>query len=105
MRSCSSGTGSLGDSLLRGTVQIAEAGAIPLLVGILGSKSAEAREHSAAVLSALARSQQNTKKRIATADAIGPLVELLGGTCGEAAQVPARQRWSPRRRVASHLES
>ena len=43
-------------------VAMVQAGAIPLLVGILQSKSADAREHAAAVVSSLARTQGRTRR-------------------------------------------
>ena len=53
------------------------AGAIPLLVNVLSSKSSEAREHAAAVVSALARSQGGNKRAIFHSGGIPPLVALL----------------------------
>ena len=53
------------------------AGAIPLLVAVLASRSAEAREHAAAVVSALARTQGGNKKAIFHAGGVAPLVALL----------------------------
>ena len=44
---------------------------------VLGSRSPEAREHAAAVLSALARSQGQNKKLIFVAGALEPLITLL----------------------------
>ena len=58
-------------------VQMANAGAIPLLVGVLVSKQAEAREHAAGVMSALARSQGGNKKQVFLEGGIPPLIELL----------------------------
>jgi len=53
------------------------AGAIPLLVVVLQSKLAEARECAAAVVSALARTQGGNKKAIYNAGGIKPLTALL----------------------------
>ena len=58
-------------------VQMASAGAVPLLVGVLASKQAEAREHAAGVMSALARSQGGNKKQVFVQGGIPPLIELL----------------------------
>lgn len=60
--------------------QMVNAGAIPLLVTVLSSKSSEAREYAAAVVSALARSQGGNKKVLYQAGAIDPLVALLSET-------------------------
>jgi hypothetical protein len=60
--------------------QIANAGAIPLLVEILYSKFSECREHAAGVLSALARTQGGNKKAIFQARGIPPIVKLLSDT-------------------------
>lgn len=53
------------------------AGAIPLLVSVLSSKSDQAREHATAVVSALARQQGHNKRAIYVAGGIVPLVENL----------------------------
>jgi len=53
------------------------AGAIPPLVALLASESAEASEYAAAVLSMLARSQGGPKKAIVQAGGVAPLVALL----------------------------
>lgn len=57
--------------------EMVNAGAIPLLVAVLESPSSEAREHAAAVVSALARSQGGNKKVIYQKGGIAPLVKLL----------------------------
>ena len=54
------------------------AGAIPNLTSILTSKSADVREHAAALLSSLARTQGGNKKAIYHAGGVEPLVLLLG---------------------------
>jgi hypothetical protein len=56
---------------------MANAGAIPLLVAVLESKESGAREHAAAVISALARSQGGNKKQIFMQGGIPPLIALL----------------------------
>ena len=53
------------------------AGAIPLLVAVLHSKSNDARENASAVLSSLARTQGGNKKAIHNCGGIKPLVALL----------------------------
>jgi hypothetical protein len=70
------------------------AGAIPLLVAVLGSEEDEAREHAVAVLSTLARSQGGNKKAIAQAGAIKPLVELLSDPSIATQRYAACALWS-----------
>ena len=58
-------------------VTMVNAGAIPLLVRLLGAKSADTREHAAAVVSILVRSQGSNKKAVFRAGGIQPLIYLL----------------------------
>jgi len=58
-------------------VEMVHANATPTLVGVCSSPSAEARQHAAAVLSVLVRSQGSNKKELFAAGGVPALVHLL----------------------------
>jgi tRNA threonylcarbamoyl adenosine modification protein (Sua5/YciO/YrdC/YwlC family) len=73
--------------------QMAEAGAIPPLVAVLRSPSAEARDHAAAVLSTLARGQVANKRAILKAAGLPPLIKLLTDPRVQSQQYAACALW------------
>ena len=70
-------------------VAMVNAGAIPLLTGILESRSADAREHAAAVVSALARTQGPTRRRSST--------RAASSRSSACCRTPSRRRAATRR--------
>lgn len=74
-------------------VAMVNAGAIHPLVDLLSSSLLETREHAAAVLSALARSQGDNKKAVYQAGGIPPMVCLLSEASTAAQKHAASALW------------
>ena len=74
-------------------VKVAAAGAIPILVRLLGSSSAAVQEVAADTLWILAYNADN-KNKVATAGAIPPLVQLLGSSSAVVQKAATRALWN-----------